>query len=81
MGAGNLAAEAELIGCFGAFTTSGYDPTFCPWFVTPPTPGTARAARWRSTQHAAWERLARPGPIRSQICALYAEHRTAACAG
>ena len=31
--------ELELLGCFGAFTTGEYDPNICPWFKTPPKPG------------------------------------------
>ena len=30
--------ELELLGCFGTILTSGYDPTLCPWFTTPPRP-------------------------------------------
>jgi hypothetical protein len=32
------ANEGELLGCFGAIQGGGYDPTTCPWFVTPPKP-------------------------------------------
>jgi len=39
IGVGGPAQEAELLGCFGAVSGGGYDPTGCPWFVTPPKPG------------------------------------------
>jgi hypothetical protein len=40
MGTGpDPANESELLGCLGAIETGGYDPTTCPWFVTPPKPG------------------------------------------
>jgi hypothetical protein len=31
--------EGELLQCFAAFTSGGYDPEACPWFETPPKPG------------------------------------------
>jgi hypothetical protein len=30
--------ESELLGCFAAIEAGGYDPTTCPWFVTPERP-------------------------------------------
>jgi hypothetical protein len=30
--------EAELVQCLAGFSTVGYDPNACPWFVTPPKP-------------------------------------------
>jgi hypothetical protein len=31
--------EAELVQCLAGFSTVGYDPNACPWFTTPPKPG------------------------------------------
>ena len=31
--------EAELLACAGSFETGNYDPNTCPWFKTPPKPG------------------------------------------
>ncbi len=44
LGLGDVVNEAELIICLVAFTSRRYDPATCPWFSTPPKPG-SRAAR------------------------------------
>ncbi len=31
--------EAELVQCLAGFSAAGYDPNACPWFRTPPRPG------------------------------------------
>lgn len=42
-GTGDLGNEAELLACFGALTTGSREEP-CPWFTTPPKPGTRAAA-------------------------------------
>jgi len=69
-GNGNPTAEAELLGCFGAIEASGYDPSQCPWFATPPKPGTARAAAYQHREHAREARLASDPAVRRQICSV-----------
>lgn len=46
IGTGNVANEGELLSCFLAFATGDFDPerSPCPWFDSPPKPG-SRAAR------------------------------------
>jgi len=36
---------AELVGCAGAIETGSRDPEQCPWFATPPKPGSSSSAR------------------------------------
>jgi hypothetical protein len=39
-GTGDVGNEAELAGCLiGIETGQGYNPALCPWFLTPPKPG------------------------------------------
>ncbi len=44
VGLGDVVNEAELLVCLVSFTSERYDPATCPWFKTPPRPG-SRAAR------------------------------------
>ncbi len=44
LGLGDVVNQAELVICLVAFTSERYDPATCPWFRTPPRPG-SRAAR------------------------------------
>lgn len=37
--------EVELVSCFGALASGGYDATLCPWFTSPPRPGAGGGAR------------------------------------
>jgi hypothetical protein len=39
IGTGYAPNEAELVQCLAGFSTVGYDPNACPWFKTPPKPG------------------------------------------
>ncbi len=39
LGLGDLGNEAELASCFGAVFNGDYNADLCPWFVTPPRPG------------------------------------------
>jgi hypothetical protein len=72
--------EAELLGCFGAVSNGGYDPTTCPWFTTPPEPSSARkAAANREAQAAATSRLAADPAIKDALCELYGRQRSIAC--
>jgi hypothetical protein len=43
IGTGDPANEGELLSCAVSFETRNYDPATCPWFTTPPKPGTAAA--------------------------------------
>jgi hypothetical protein len=44
MGTGDPANEGELAACLLAIEAgAGYNPTLCPWFATPPKPGSAQA--------------------------------------
>jgi hypothetical protein len=56
LGTGNGANEGELINCFVAFESGEFDPSSspCPWFQTPPEPGSAAAARENARQRAAF---------------------------
>jgi hypothetical protein len=62
--------EVELVGCFGALAGNGYDSTLCPWFTTPPRPGSARAAR---------QPAALPPAMTTEACAVYGTVRVAGC--
>jgi hypothetical protein len=44
IGTGDVVNEAELLSCLVAFTSESYSDGVCPWFATPPRPG-SRAAR------------------------------------
>ena len=50
MGTGYPPNEGELLGCLVSFETKQYDPAFCPWFNSPPRPGTAASARAQTAQ-------------------------------
>ena len=43
LGKGNLANEGELAQCLAAFESRTYDQGACPWFNSPPKPGSAKA--------------------------------------
>jgi hypothetical protein len=79
MGTADFGNEAELVSCFGAISSGNYSQP-CPWFDTPPKPGSARAAR-QDARRAARTRafVARP-EVKSQLCRVYRE-RPLACAG
>jgi hypothetical protein len=63
--------ELELIQCFGALQTGTYDPTLCPWFTTPPKPGSTLAAPSTS--------LDTNPQLIEQMCALYRDAKTTLC--
>ncbi len=63
--------ELELLACFGATQTIGYDPTLCPWFATPPKPGTTVASTTAPLD-------SDPGLL-GQVCALYRAATTKLC--
>jgi hypothetical protein len=67
--------EVELLACFGATQTTGYDPTLCPWFTTPPKPGTPAASSNTSMLLNSDPQLIR------DVCALYRDTSTALCDG
>ncbi|HZC72386.1 MAG TPA: right-handed parallel beta-helix repeat-containing protein [Jatrophihabitans sp.] len=64
--------ELELLACFVTLDTAGYDPTLCPWFTTPPRPG--------STANGA-TRLRSDPVLMAQLCDLYGDARTTLCTG
>jgi hypothetical protein len=37
-GLGDVTNETELLSCFASVTAGGYNPSLCPWFVTPEKP-------------------------------------------
>jgi hypothetical protein len=55
-GTGSPSNEGELLQCFVAFESGAYDPAVCPWFETPPKPGTEAARAARREQRAAARR-------------------------
>ena len=63
--------EAELAVCFAAFTLSGY-ANECPWFTTPPKPGTS------STPSGTPDLAAIPA-VHDAICELYGTAPTTLC--
>ncbi|WP_310964801.1 right-handed parallel beta-helix repeat-containing protein [Nocardioides terrisoli] len=66
MGTGST-NEAELLGCFGALTASGYDAGLCPWFTTPPRPGSSGRVLLAASQPA----LVHNPAAASAACAVY----------
>jgi hypothetical protein len=68
VGTGNSANEGELVTCFVAFETDNFDPESspCPWFDSPPRPGSAAAraeqAELRARQRQAFIDFCREGP-------------------
>jgi hypothetical protein len=48
VGTGNPANEGELTQCFVAYSSGQFDPSVCPWFATPPKPGSNAARRAQS---------------------------------
>ena len=79
VGTGDPANESELLGCFAAFSSGDYSSNGCPWFTTPPKPGSAAADRWRRAQDAALARTATNPLVRTDICRLYGRGRTSDC--
>jgi hypothetical protein len=65
--------ELELVACFGAVQTVGYNPALCPWFTTPPKPGTSVSAPTSP--------LPSDPALLGQVCALYRDAKTTLCAG
>jgi Right handed beta helix region len=68
IGVGSL-NEIELLACFGATETVGYDPTLCPWFKTPPKPASSTATTAPPTDPA----------LLDQVCALYGDAKNTLC--
>jgi hypothetical protein len=58
VGTGNPANEGELVECFVAFETGNFDLPLCPWFETPPKPGSSAALQARSENLRARQRRA-----------------------
>jgi hypothetical protein len=65
--------ELELVACFGAVQTVGYDPALCAWFTTPPKPGTASTSLGSS--------LGDNSALLGQTCELYRDVKTELCEG
>jgi hypothetical protein len=70
IGLGSL-NELELVACFGAVQTVGYDPTLCPWFTTPHKPGTGTTSSASS--------LADNPALLGETCELYRDAKTELC--
>ena len=69
VGIGNPQNEGELVTCFVAFETDNFDPESspCPWFDSPPRPGSpgassAAQAELRARQRQAFIDFCREGP-------------------
>jgi Right handed beta helix region len=60
MGTGNSENEGELVTCFVAFETDNFDPSSspCPWFDSPPKPGSAAASSAAQAEQRARQRQA-----------------------
>jgi len=63
--------EFELLACFVAFQSSAYDAKLCPWFTTPPQPGSGSVLATSSLQS--------NQQLSADICALYGDTKTALC--
>jgi hypothetical protein len=79
VGTGDGVNQGELINCFVSFESGEFDPdnSFCPWFKTPPEPGTQAAAAENAEQRAAfrqaYEDFCADGP--AATCAPLARRR------
>lgn len=75
VGTGDPAAEGELADCGGGFVLGVGNLPSCPWFTTPPKPGSTAAARQRAQQKRAFTglftRYCAHSPT-SRICRAYA---------
>lgn len=69
IGIGSL-NELELVACFGAVQTGSFDPTLCPWFTTPPKPGTGTLST---------SQLLSDPTLLATACALYRDAKTEMC--
>jgi hypothetical protein len=66
--------EVELLSCFGAIQSGNFTPGLCPWFTTPPKPGTSTLTS--SDQSA----LFYSDPqIRTGVCGLYRDAKNTLC--
>jgi hypothetical protein len=79
MGTADFGNEAELVSCFGAISSGNYQQP-CPWFDTPPKPGTKRAARLDARRTARTRAFVAQPEVKSQLCRVYRD-RPLACAG
>ncbi|MCW3063314.1 MAG: hypothetical protein JWN32_486 [Solirubrobacterales bacterium] len=81
VGTADLVNETELGSCLAATELGGYNPTLCPWFITPPKPGPSSAAATTAARGATASWLASHPDERARLCSLYRTGKTAACAG
>jgi hypothetical protein len=77
-GMGDSTNESELLSCFAAIETVGYSSASCPWFDTPPKPGSG-SSRDLSV-------VATPGPsfraiLTRKVCLLYGDPISPPCSG
>jgi hypothetical protein len=79
MGTSDFGNESELVSCFAAVSSRNYSPP-CPWFETPPKPGSAKARRQARRRAASTRRFVAQPEVKSQLCRVYRQ-RPAACAG
>ena len=63
--------EVELLACFGATQGGGYNANLCPWFTTPPRPGTQTLPLI--------DPLTSNAELRSAMCEVYASAKTTLC--
>jgi len=59
--------EVELVSCFGALAGGGYNAALCPWFTTPPRPGSATGSRLMEPHYPALTQQA----MVTAACALF----------
>ena len=72
IGIGSL-NEVELLACFGATQTGGYNAALCPWFVTPPKPGSSALPLTTAP-------IQQPSAqMQAGLCRTYREAQTALC--
>jgi hypothetical protein len=65
--------EVELLACFGASQLGGYNATLCPWFTTPPKPGSGLLSDPLGG-------LFYTDPVvRAAVCSTYGVAKTAMC--
>jgi hypothetical protein len=78
-GHGDPSNESELLGCFAAIESVGYDPASCSWFTTPPKPGKG-SARDRPAALTLGGRSFQ-ALVRRKVCLLYGDPISPPCSG
>ena len=79
VGNGDGTNELELLTCFDVLQKNGYDPAGCPWFASPPEPGTAPAARQAQVRASALRRFAATPEAKQALCRVWHDRRPLRC--